>query len=63
MIRGGDRVKAGDEIKVVYFGEGERDKTFLISGIGVENNQLEWTTPLPLSKPRSNTSASCPTPR
>jgi hypothetical protein len=50
VIRGGDRVKAGDEIKVVYFGEGERDKTFLISGIGVENNQLEWTTPLTLSE-------------
>jgi len=49
VVRGGDRIKAGDEIKVVYFGEGERDKTFLISGIGVENNQLEWTTPLPLS--------------
>jgi hypothetical protein len=49
VIRGSDRVKAGDEIKVVYFGEGERDKTFLISGIGVENDQLEWTTPLPLS--------------
>jgi hypothetical protein len=54
VIRGGgsvneNSVQAGDEIKVVYFGEDERDKTFLISGIGVENNQLEWTTPLPLS--------------
>jgi hypothetical protein len=50
VIRGGDRVKAGDELKVVYFGEGERDKTFLISGIGVEDDQLVWTTPLPLSE-------------
>ncbi len=49
VLRGEDRLKAGDEIKVVYFGEGERDKTFLISGIGVENDGLEWTTPLPLS--------------
>ncbi|MEX2091555.1 MAG: hypothetical protein WD971_02705 [Pirellulales bacterium] len=49
VLRGEDRVKVGDEIKVVYFGEGERDKTFMISGIGVENNGLEWTTPLPLS--------------
>jgi len=49
VLRGEDHVKAGEEIKVVYFGEGERDKTFLISGIGVENDGLEWTTPLPLS--------------
>ena len=49
VLCGGERVQAGDPIKVVYFGEGERDKTFLISGIGVEDNKLEWTTPLPLS--------------
>ena len=49
VLRGGERVKAGEEIKVVYFGEGERDRTFLISGIGVENDALEWMTPLPLS--------------
>lgn len=49
VLRGDDRVKAGDEIKVVYFGEGERDKTFFISGVGVENDALEWLTPLPLS--------------
>ncbi len=49
VLRGEDRLKAGDEIKVVYFGEGERDKSFLISGIGVESDGLEWTTPLPLS--------------
>ena len=41
--------KPGDQIKVVYFGEGERDKTFMISGVAVENNAIEWTTPLPLS--------------
>ena len=42
--------KPGDQIKVVYFGEGERDKTFMISGVGVENDAVEWTTPLPLSE-------------
>ena len=50
VIRGDDRVAPGREIKVVYFGEGERDKTFFVSGIGVEDNKLEWVTPLPLSE-------------
>jgi hypothetical protein len=49
VLSGQDRVKSGEEIKVVYFGEGEREKTFLISGIRVEDGALEWTTPLPLS--------------
>lgn len=49
VISGSDRIKVGDEIKVVYFGEDERDKTFMVSGIGVENDAIEWTTPLPLS--------------
>jgi hypothetical protein len=49
VLRGPDRVAADQEIKVVYFGEGERDTTFLVSGIGVEEGALEWTTPLPLS--------------
>jgi hypothetical protein len=48
-VLAGDRLKSGEEIKVVYFGEGERDKTFMISGIAVENDAIEWTTPLPLS--------------
>jgi hypothetical protein len=50
VLRGDDRVNVGDEIKVVYFGEGERDKTFFVSGVGVENDALEWLTPLPLSE-------------
>lgn len=48
-VLGGDRVKPGEKIRVVYFGENERDKTFMISGIAVENDAIEWTTPLPLS--------------
>jgi len=50
VLRSDNRVKAGDRIKVVYFGEGEKDKTFFISGVGVENDALEWLTPLPLSE-------------
>ncbi len=49
VLRGENRVQDGQEIKVVYFGEDERDRIFLISGIGVEDGGLEWTTPLPLS--------------
>jgi hypothetical protein len=49
VLRGEESIKAGDEIKVVYFGEGEQDKTFFVSGVGVENDALEWLTPLPLS--------------
>src|SRR5262245_59011302 len=42
VLRGGDRVAPGRRIKVVYFGEGEAEKTFFVSGIAVENDQLEW---------------------
>jgi hypothetical protein len=49
VLRGEDRVAENQVIKVVYFGEGERDATFLVSGVGVEEGALEWTTPLPLS--------------
>lgn len=48
VLRGPDDIAADREIGVVYFGEGEADKLFLISGIRFEQ-QLEWTTPLPLS--------------
>ncbi len=51
VLRGDNRVKQGDTIKVVYFGEGERDKEFMISGFAIENDAIEWTTPLPLSAP------------
>jgi hypothetical protein len=49
VLRGDDRVKPGDKIEVVYFGEGEADKTFFVSGFKVEDDKLEWTTPLPLT--------------
>jgi hypothetical protein len=46
-LRGGDRIAAGKEIQVVYFGPIEQDKVFMITGIG--SDTLEWMTPLPLS--------------
>jgi len=35
-------------IKVVYFGSGDLDKQFMISGIA--GKQIDWTTPLPLTE-------------
>jgi hypothetical protein len=46
-IRGQDRIAPGKEIQVVYFGAPEKDKLFMITGIG--SDALEWMTPLPLS--------------
>jgi hypothetical protein len=48
-IRGQDRIAAGKEIQVVYFGAAEVDKLFMITGSG--SDTLEWMTPLPLSPP------------
>ncbi len=45
VIRGD--FKPGDIIETVYFGEDAADKQFLIRGI--QGDQLEWGTPLPLS--------------
>ncbi len=54
VIRGGERHPGLDEIKVVYFGEGETEKVFLIHGIDAglptaSGPGFDWTTPLPLS--------------
>jgi hypothetical protein len=46
-VRGKDLVVGTKEIKVVYFGEPNREQVFLVSGIGSE--KIDWTTPLPLS--------------
>jgi hypothetical protein len=46
-ILGKELVAGTKEIKVVYFGEPDRDQVFLVSGIGSE--KIDWTTPLPLS--------------
>lgn len=48
VLRGKDRLEGVKEINAVYFGEADTERVFLISGLGTE--QLDWTTPLPLSK-------------
>jgi len=48
VLRGKDHAEGLDQIKVVYFGSGEKNKNFLISGMA--GQQIDWTTPLPLSK-------------
>ncbi|MEM9657028.1 MAG: hypothetical protein AAF961_01585 [Planctomycetota bacterium] len=46
-LRGGDKLKDIEEIKVVYFGNDPPEKRFLITGIA--DIRFDWTTPLPLS--------------
>ncbi|MCI0332043.1 MAG: hypothetical protein L0228_02305 [Planctomycetes bacterium] len=48
VLRGQDNLKGVKEARAVYFGEADKDRVFLISGLGAE--ELDWTTPLPLSK-------------
>lgn len=48
VLRGENHVHAGDTIHVVYFGADAPDKLFLINALMVD--QLDWTTPLPLSR-------------
>ena len=47
VLRGEESLKGGKEISVVFFGDSNRDKTYLVNGIGKE--KVDWTTPLPLS--------------
>ncbi|HEY3392408.1 MAG TPA: hypothetical protein VGK58_06865, partial [Lacipirellulaceae bacterium] len=47
VLRGQELLAGVKEIRVVFFGESDRERTFLISGIGTE--RIDWTTPLPLS--------------
>jgi hypothetical protein len=47
VLQGQDLVAKEQEIEVVFFGEPDREQVFLISGIGTD--QVDWTTPLPLS--------------
>lgn len=48
VLRGQDHLQGVKEVNAVYFGEADKDRVFLISGLGAE--KLDWTTPLPLSK-------------
>jgi hypothetical protein len=48
VLRGGDTLAGVKEIQAVYFGEFDRERVFLISGITTE--RIDWMTPLPLSE-------------
>lgn len=47
VLRGEELVGSTKEIKAVYFGPADRERLFLIMGLGRE--KTDWTTPLPLS--------------
>src|SRR5262245_14987775 len=47
VLRGPDSLKGTKEIGVVFFGDSNREKTYLVNGIG--KDKVDWTTPLPLS--------------
>jgi hypothetical protein len=49
VIRGREQIQAGKEIEVVFFGDSNREKIYLVNGLG--KDKLDWTTPLPLSAP------------
>ncbi len=46
-LRGQESLKDTKEISVVFFGDSNREKTYLVNGIG--KDKVDWTTPLPLS--------------
>jgi hypothetical protein len=48
VLHGGDRLGEAKELRAVYFGEPDRERVFLIMGLG-GGEKLDWTTPLPLS--------------
>jgi hypothetical protein len=47
VLRGQDAWAGAKEIQAVYFGEFDRERLFLVSGISTE--RIDWMTPLPLS--------------
>ncbi|NOY42742.1 MAG: hypothetical protein GXP26_13020 [Planctomycetes bacterium] len=47
VLRGEKTTDGLKQIHVVYFGENEQDKSFMITG--VSGQAIDWTTPLPLS--------------
>jgi hypothetical protein len=47
VLRGQESLAGVKEIKAVYFGEADRERVFLIMGLG--SDKVDWTTPLPLS--------------
>ena len=47
VLHGQESLKGAKEIGVVFFGDSNREKTYLVNGIG--KDKIDWTTPLPLS--------------
>jgi len=47
-MKGAENLKPGTEISVVFFGDSDRNKTYLITGLG--KDKTDWTTPLPLTE-------------
>src|SRR5262245_60853383 len=47
VLHGQDSLKGAKQIGVVFFGDSNREKTYLVNGIG--KDKIDWTTPLPLS--------------
>lgn len=46
-LRGADKLAGAKEISVVFFGDADREKLYLVTGLGTE--KIDWTTPLPLT--------------
>ena len=47
VMNGQEALGAAKEISVVFFGDSDRDKTYLVTGLG--KDEIDWTTPLPLT--------------
>ena len=47
VLRGGDALAGVKEIQAVYFGDFDRERVFLVSGVSTD--RIDWMTPLPLS--------------
>jgi hypothetical protein len=47
VLHGDDVLAGAKEIQAVYFGDFDRERVFLISGVSTE--RIDWMTPLPLS--------------
>jgi hypothetical protein len=58
-LKGAESLGAAKEFKVVFYGDTDRTKTYLVTGIGKE--KVEWTTPLPLTPAAVNYVRKLPT--
>ena len=47
-LRGAEKIKDAKQLQVVYFGDGDINKQFMVTGFATE--RVDWSTPLPLSK-------------